>query len=46
MNSLITKDYNFSLGRIHFTRNDGSQITFAHQATLDTLELKTDKGTD
>ena len=25
LNSLITKDYNFFLGRIYFTSNDGSQ---------------------
>ena len=29
-----------------FTSNDGSQNTFAYQPTLDTLELKEDKGTD
>ena len=28
LNSLITKDYNFFLGRIYFTSNDGSQNTF------------------
>ena len=27
LNSLITKDYNFFLGRIFFTSNDGSQNT-------------------
>ena len=46
LNSLITKDYNFFLGRIYFTSNDGSQNTFIYQPTLDTLELKKDKGTD
>ena len=46
LNSLITKDYNFFLGRIYFTSNDGSQNTFVYQPTLDTLELKKDKGTD
>ena len=40
LNILITKDYNF------FARNDGSQNTFVYQPTLDTLELKKDKGTD
>ena len=29
-----------------FTSNDGSQNTFVYQPTLDTLELKKDKGTD
>ena len=46
LNSIITKDYNFFLGRIYFTSNDGSQNTFVHQPTFDTLELKKDKGTD
>ena len=40
LNSLITKDYNFFLGRIYFTSNDVSQSTFVYQPTLDTLELK------
>ena len=44
LNSLITKDYNFFLGRNYFTGNDGSQNTFVYQPTLDILELK--KGTD
>ena len=34
------------MGRIYITSNNGSQITFAHQWTHDTLELKKDKGTD
>ena len=46
LNSLITKDYNFFLGRIYFTSNDGSQNTLVYQPTLDILELKKDKGTD
>ena len=46
LNGLITKDYNFFLGRIYFTSNHGSQNTFVYQPTLDTLELKKDKGTD
>ena len=28
LKNLITKDYNFFLGRIYFTSNDGSQNTF------------------
>ena len=46
LNSLITKDYDFLLGRIYFTSSDGSQNTFVYQPTLDALELKKDKGTD
>ena len=46
LNSLIIKDYNFFLDRIYFTSNEGSQNTFFYQPTLDTLELKKDKGTD
>ena len=46
LNSLISRDYNFFLGRIYFTSNDGSQNTFVYQPTLDTLELEKDKGTD
>ena len=46
LNSLITKDYNFFLGKIYFTNNDGSQNTFVCQPTLDVLELKKEKGTD
>ena len=46
MNSLTTKDYNFFLGRMYFTSNDGSQNTFVYQPTLDTIELKKEKGTD
>ena len=40
LNSLITKDYNFFLGIIHFTSNDRSQNTYFYKPTLDTLELK------
>ena len=43
LNSLITKDYVFFLGRINFTSDDGSQNTFVCQPTLDDLELKKDK---
>ena len=47
LNGLITKEYNFFLGRIYFTSNDeGSQNTFAYQPTHDILELKKDKDTD
>ena len=46
LNSLITKEYNFFLGRICFTSNDGSQVTFVYQATLYTIELKKDKDID
>ena len=46
LNSPITKDYNFFLGTVYFTSNDGSQNTFVYQPTLDALELKKDKGTD
>ena len=46
LNSLITKDYDFLLGRIYFISNDGSQNTFVYQPTLDTLELKKNEGTD
>ena len=34
------------LDRIYFTSNDGSQNMFVYQPTLNTLELKKDKGTD
>ena len=40
LSSLITKDYNFSLGRMCFTSNDESRNMFVYQSTLDTLELK------
>ena len=43
-NSLITNHYNFFLGRIYSTSNDGSQNTFVYQPTPDALELR--KGTD
>ena len=46
LNSLITYNYNFFLGSMYFTSNDGSQNTFVYQPTLDTLEFKKDKGTD
>ena len=40
LNSLIRKDYNFLLGRIYFTSNEGSQKMFVYQPKLDPLELK------
>ena len=46
LNSLITNDYNFFLGRMYFISNDGSQNMFVYQPTLDKLELKKNKGTD
>ena len=46
LNSLITKDANFFLGRIYFTSNDGSQNIFVYQPTLDMLETKKDKNFD
>ena len=46
LNSLITNDYNFFLGRMYFASNDRSQNTFVYQPTLDTLQLKKDQGTD
>ena len=51
LNSLITKDYNFFLGRIYFTSNDGSKNislsinTWCFNSQI-TKELKKDKGTD
>ena len=42
LSSLITKAYNFFLGRIYFTSNNGSQNTFAYQPTLNALESKKD----
>ena len=42
---LTTRDYNFFIGRIYFTSNDGSQNTFVYQQTLDMLKYKKDKGT-
>ena len=42
LNDLITKDYNFFLGKIYSTSIDGSQNTFAYQSAVDALELKKD----
>ena len=46
LNSLITKNYKFFFGRIHFTSNDASQNTFVYEPILDALKLKVDKGSD
>ena len=47
LNSLIINDYNFFLGRIYFTSNDGfKKNTCVYQPTLATLKLKNDKDTD
>ena len=40
LNSPVTKDNNFFLGRIRFTSNGVSQNTFVSQPTLYILELK------
>ena len=44
--SLMTKDYNFFLGGIYFTSNDGSQKMFVSQSKFNVLELKINKGTE
>ena len=44
-NSLIRKSYNSFLVRICFTSNDKYQNLF-YQPTLDTLQVKNNKGTD
>ena len=36
LNSVITKDHKFFLGRIYFASNDQSQNTFVYQPTFDT----------
>ena len=46
LNILKTKGYSFLISRMYFVSNDGSQIMFVYQPTLDTSELKKDKGTD
>ena len=46
LDSLMKKDYNFFIGIIYFTSNDGSRNTFVYQPTLDMLELRKYKGTD
>ena len=45
LDSLITNVYNFFLGRIYLTSNDGSQNMFVYKPTFNVLELKMDKGT-
>ena len=40
LNSLITNGYNFFLGRMYFTSNNGSQSTFAFQPTLRYFRMK------
>ena len=40
LNSLITKYYNFFIGRIYFTSNDGPQNRFVYQSKISMLELK------
>ena len=40
LNTLISKDYNFFLGRTYFVGNNRSQNTLVCQPTLDTLEIK------
>ena len=45
--SLTTNDYNFSLGTIYFSGNDGSQNTLVYQPTHDTyVRIKKSKCTD
>ena len=47
LDSLLTKDYNFLLDRIYFTRNYVSQDQnmFVYKPIFNVLELKKDKGT-
>ena len=40
------KDYNFFLGRIYFTGDDGLQNMFVYQPTFSTLQLQKEKGID
>ena len=37
---LSTKDFDFLLGRMYFTRNDGFQYLFVYQPTFSVLDLK------
>ena len=37
---LSTKDYNFFLGRMHFTGDDGLKNMFVYQPAFSTLQLK------
>ena len=41
LNTLITNDYNFFLGRMYLSGNDGSQKTFVYQSNLDTVLIQT-----
>ena len=43
---LLTKHYSFSLGRISFTSDDGSQNIFVYQTIINVLELKKGKSTE
>ena len=38
LNILTTKDYNFFLGRIYFTSNDGSQNMFVLQPRIEVTD--------
>ena len=40
LNILMKKNYDFFLGRIYLTSNDGSQNAFVYQPIFDALELK------
>ena len=40
LDSLITKDYSFLLGRIQFTSNDGLQNMFVYQPTSSTIKFR------
>ena len=40
LNSLITKNYNFFLGRIYLTSDDGTQNMFVYQPTFGVLDIK------
>ena len=44
IDSLITKDYNFFLGRVYFASNDGPQNMLVYQPTFNVLDLKIEKG--
>ena len=43
LDGLITKYYNFFLGRNYFASNDGSQNMFVYQPIFNVLELKIGK---
>ena len=46
LKKLTTKDYNFFLGRMCFTSNDGSQNTFVFSTNTLYIRSKKDKGID